>query len=955
MPSLTPTTRHLWLLLLAVLCAGCHRAHYRIRADDDAYALTAEKTEMTRAIGSQYPIYVDPASRMYDPFDPDHEPMPPDDPASHTFMHWIDHKKGWKKWHDNGDTPYVENPCWQSYLNLDEEGCLVLSSDEAYRLARLHSRDYQSQLEDLYLSALDVSFERFRFDTQFFFDRQTQFTTVGLDALPRNELLDASQLQVNKLFPSGGTLVAELANSLVWEFTGDNTFTPTVLANFVFIQPLLRNGGKARVMERLTISERSLLANVRQMERYRRGFYVEVLTGQDAGPGPSRRGGVFGGAGLEGFTGIGSRGFGRLTSGSNAGFGGGGAGAGQAGGYMGLLQDQQNIRNLEFNVAGLQANLARLQAMADAEHPDPAEQLRAQLQVEQAKQALYSAQSRLLNSKLACQESLDAFKINMGLPPQLCVKIDDPMLEPFLLIDDDIIQLQNQLGVIQGDIGRLLVAFRREADHAAGTLPWKDEHLDRIATLAGMLQQLQQTRATLDMMLTDLEASGCEDAIERRRQRLTTLRDRYLTKPLGTRDPCLSPEAERRLQQQVRDLLDVEYMDDALVEIDGLRSALRTDLREREKGLARVEAELQPLVERGSEMTPKQIYDALFGPPGGDPERGVFQITDVLADLAVDGLEMSLAAAKQRAMCVDLTPVDLDPETALEIARANRRDWMNARASLVDVWRLIEFNANDLKSRLDIVFEGDITDVSDFTTGSLQARLELDAPLQRVAERNNYRQSLIEYQQARRSYYAFTDQVARTLRSELRALEVNEINFEARRKAVLAAIDQVVTNRLIQDQPAAPGAVREVGVTAARDAVSALTDLLNAQNDFLSVWVSYEVLRRALDRDLGTMQLDFEGYWIDPGVISADSGFLLPADCDDCLLEEQLFGPPIHNDGTPELLPPGELPAEELPASPPIEALRHMGLRVVETSYDRPATLDVTCRHHRAKPLALRR
>ena len=38
---------------------------------------------------------------------------------------------------------------------------------------------------------------------------------------------------------------------------------------------------------------------------------------------------------------------------------------------------------------------------------------------------------------------------------------------------------------------------------------------------------------------------------------------------------------------------------------------------------------------------------------------------------------------------------------------------MNARASLVDSWRLIQFNANDLESDLDLVFDGDIGNVGD--------------------------------------------------------------------------------------------------------------------------------------------------------------------------------------------------------------------------------------------------
>jgi hypothetical protein len=52
---------------------------------------------------------------------------------------------------------------------------------------------------------------------------------------------------------------------------------------------------------------------------------------------------------------------------------------------------------------------------------------------------------------------------------------------------------------------------------------------------------------------------------------------------------------------------------------------------------------------------------------------------------------------------------------------------------------------------------------------------------------------------------------------------------------------------------------QQFGVTTARDLVQSLSDLLNVQNDFLSVWVNYEVQRLALDHDLGIMELDEAG------------------------------------------------------------------------------------------------
>jgi hypothetical protein len=202
---------------------------------------------------------------------------------------------------------------------------------------------------------------------------------------------------------------------------------------------------------------------------------------------------------------------------------------------------------------------------------------------------------------------------------------------------------------------------------------------------------------------------------------------------------------------------------------------------------------------------------------------------------------------------------------------------MNARAALVDSWRLIHFNANDLQSNLDLIFSGDIGNVGDnpfnfgATNGRLRVGLEFDAPLTRLAERNVYRQSLIEYQQARRNYYQFRDRIQRDLRATLRQLGLDDLNFELRRGAVHVAITQVDLARLRLSEPARPvspglpgtptqpGGESQFGATLARDLVNALIDLLNVQNDFLSVWVDHEVQQLNLDFDLGVMELDHRG------------------------------------------------------------------------------------------------
>jgi hypothetical protein len=120
--------------------------------------------------------------------------------------------------------------------------------------------------------------------------------------------------------------------------------------------------------------------------------------------------------------------------------------------------------------------------------------------------------------------------------------------------------------------------------------------------------------------------------------------------------------------------------------------------------------------------------------------------------------------------------------------------------------------------------------------------------------------------------------------------------------------------------------------------------LLSAQNSFLAFWVNYEVLRRGLDLDLGTMQLDSEGLWIDPGTIGEDYGQYDPwlwrtggADCTLPLPDEVMPADllPNHQRSHTEELP---LPGEPTPAPHSGYDLPHLeGLPRVEGRPARPA------------------
>jgi hypothetical protein len=847
------------LLLAASVASGCTRAFYRKQADCESLTIIDRADDDPRWLLRDYRIYPDPRSRFWSPTNTDYPPMPPDDPTAHQLMHCVDCKQGFPCWHKNGDTAYVESPVWQNYLPLNEEGILELNFDESMQIAYINSRDYQTQLENLYLSALDVTFERFRFDVQFFGTNDTNAVFAGPVFARRpgglSQLSTTTTPSMRRLLASGGQFVIEAANSIVWQFAGPNTTVTTTLADFSFVQPLLRGASRAVVLERLTLAERSLLYNVRAMYRYQQGFYVELYTGRNAPAGPQRRGGLTGGTGLQGFSGVGAGGFGRIGAIGTAGVTGGGftggAGAAQASGFLGLLQDAIQIQNLQANVNGLRDSLAQLQAAYDAGRID-------RFQVDLARQALFNAQSRLLTARAAYQTSVDSFKLDLGIPPHTEVRINDPLLDQFQLLHPELL-------VVQENIGHLLDKLRNP-----------DLGLDAPLDQADLDEALDIRRGAAARFAV-LESDY--DRLQRNKgKRLESLRN-----------------LRQRSEEEGIEVGPIAYSEEAF------NARLESIQRDYEGLTDEFDAASEELV--AFSQLPREQWTA---------QRG--RLIALATTLSSIMERLLLLQARARIDAATLETVELDPVKALRIAAEHRVDWMNARGGLIDQWRLIQFNANALKGGLNLVVSGDLGTVGNNpirfrgTNGQLRVGLEFDAPLTRVAERNNYRQSIIEFLQARRSYMLFVDSIDWQLRNELRTIRLNQLNFELRRAAVLIAIDQVDITTLRLRQPPRPGEQSQLGVTAARDLVDSLTNLLNVQNDFLSVWVNYEVQRLGLDFDLGTMMLDDRGMWIDPGPIKEDTYDARRGKfCPDPVLAEdypelhQLLFPDSHGAGPDQL------------------------------------------------------
>ncbi len=915
------------LLVVIFASVGCHRQFYRRQADLEVNSLLEEKNRHIARPSSAAPrIDVDRRSRMFNPFDLDFQPMPTDDPASYRYMEAVDGRRGYPLWQASGVTNTAESPDWWQFLPLDEDGVLVLNSENAVQIAMLHSPEYQEQLEDLYLSALAVSAERFQFDTQFFGGAEAIFTTDG----PRRGFGTGSSttvevgpssagrrdLAMQRRFATGADLVVGVANNIVWELSGPNSQSASTVLDFSLLQPLLRGAGRDRVLERLTFSERALLANVRAFERYRRSFFLNVTIGRPL----ESRPGVNGPS-----TNVSGNAF---TS---------------AGGFLGLLETQLQIRNSEENIARLKESLviaedALIESLTTI--PDNTVQIITErLQVEQTRSQLLNAETGLINQQVAFQRSVDAFLRTLGLPPYICVRLDDPILDSFELIDRDLRGRREELSNLRSGVGEINVSildaatFEEDpsADSIEPMVDWTPQIADSVRELRDRFAPLVNFNETLirdDMPRVREDIELLEETLPERRTQNESLRNLY-----------------RREQQQICSLLNLTELDESVLDISELEE-LGSDLNERYVQLIE---QFESFDEQIAQLY--QVLDTLVedGPGVDDPRVIAQQLRDdvivpsqeLLSEIGEAVLAAQLIQARARSESVMLPDVDIDAATALAIARRNRRDWANARAELVDSWRLIEFNADQLESTLDLTFSGDVQNVGSnpldlrTNTGRLRVGLQWDAPITRLLERNNYRSALIDYERAKRNYYSFEDTVWQLLRAEVRQLQANQLNFELGRQSLRVAASQIELN---EDRRAASEARgQRPGPTAARDNIEALDRLLRAQNSLLNIFVSNEVVRRGLFFDLGTMELTSEGLWIDPGEIDTDmmlslagtdAGGMIHSGLEGCGLplrgqpQEPDFGM-LQDDGTvmEEIETPDAPSALEPASDPPLDTL----------------------------------
>ncbi|MEO2048787.1 MAG: TolC family protein, partial [Pirellulales bacterium] len=284
-------------------------------------------------------------------------------------------------------------------------------------------------------------------------------------------------------------------------------------------------------MEGLTQAERNVVYAVRDFARFRKDFYVTIVTGTRALVLP----GTGGGAELAFLI----RGERSPTVGFNT-----------------LLLRLQLVRNQETNVRSLEGLIRDLEQLVLAGRSTA-------LDITQLQSSLESARQTLAIRKQTFANQLDSFKVQLGLPPDIEIELNDSALDPFQFVNVDLLDLEDRIAKI--------VLTEDPTEWAAIMVELKsfDEELaGHVKTVFAEAEQMQTRADPLNLdsaALSEAEQRQMVAQFDRIKQRIADSRKQH-----------------RQLQVDVQQTatLDGNQKEELLGELREYRRGMLTQLRE---------------------------------------------------------------------------------------------------------------------------------------------------------------------------------------------------------------------------------------------------------------------------------------------------------------------------------------------------------------------------------------
>ena len=498
-------TYHLsWLGLCIALCGmlnGCTRTEYRQSADKQTYQILKAKSQDPRWRIPRMDITPDPTSRFYDVNDPDTPPLPPDDPAAKEYMERVYGMKGSPTWDQLHKIDHVENPNWPKAFGggvytgeISEIPETKLTIEDAVSIGLRNSRDYQEQMENMYLSALALTFERYRYDVRPIAFGNEPGTGIHYENTPNdgsNWGLGQTNLGVSKLFPTGAQFMTELTNNTIWMLSGNSgSQTATTLA-YSLVQPLAFDVQRTINLEKITQQERNVLYKIRDFARFRKDFYVTVVTGSRALP-------------LPGSSGSGELAF--LIRGARS----------PTVGFYYLLYEIQRLRNQKTTIRSLESLIRDLEALGEAGRATS-------LDVTELQSSLERGHLYMAHRERVVKTEMDRFKMQLGLPPDLNISLDDSLLRQFEFLDNELLELEYSSTTVQIDNDKqTLVTAMEDIESVLTTLEAK------VQSFEDEIVELEQILPIRFARMTEEEIAEVEHNVANDKQQFSDIQQKTI-------------------------------------------------------------------------------------------------------------------------------------------------------------------------------------------------------------------------------------------------------------------------------------------------------------------------------------------------------------------------------------------------------------------------------------------
>jgi outer membrane protein TolC len=290
-----------------------------------------------------------------------------------------------------------------------------LTMADALRIAVAASRTYQARKEDVYLSALALTFQRYLFRPHPTATGTVDYASDFQDGTGRVRSWDpGAEVGVSQQLADGAVVAGSLGVAALKYLNKELGDTVDAALDFSLAQPLWRGAGRRVVQENLLQAERNAIYAIRSFARFEKTFAVDVASA-----------------------------------------------------YLRTLQDRDAVMNAWNNYESLRRGRQQSEWLAKAERL-------AEFEVDQARQSEFAAYNNWIVARENYVNSLDAFKLTLGIPVTTDVALvpdeldrlraaglrhtEQPLLEATATALANRLDLANTRGAVEDAERKVLVA-----------------------------------------------------------------------------------------------------------------------------------------------------------------------------------------------------------------------------------------------------------------------------------------------------------------------------------------------------------------------------------------------------------------------------------------------------------------------------------------------------------------